>query len=89
MRLRADPDRPSESDLGLGFRRMAEYRIRHTAQDVEGETRAFVSDRDAKEWWTDYSLHHLRRQSLGLVLERQAGAEWIPVSTPFNEGHAL
>jgi hypothetical protein len=60
---------------------MAKYRIRHTAQDADGETRAFGSDRDAKEWWTNYSLDHLRRQSLGLILERQDGTEWIPVST--------
>ena len=61
---------------------MAEYRIRHTDTDLEGEAGTFDNDREAVAWWFDYAHQHPAVQAWEIVLERDdGGRRWASVST--------
>ncbi len=70
-----------------GSRSMAEYRIRHTDTDLEGEAGTFDNDREAVAWWFDYAHQHPAVQAWEIVLERDdGGRRWASVSTHVADG---
>jgi len=61
---------------------MAEYRIRHTVTDSEGETQSFDNEQEALIWWGNYAKEHPRETSAAgeTVLERWEGEDkWTEV----------